>query len=54
MATFEEKLAKVRQGYNEKLNVDDKEQMANKDKSVLQRLREMFNFGAPPPAKKKQ
>lgn len=57
MSSFEEKLSKIRQGYNEQLNVDDKEQMAQeeedkkKKKSVIDRLREMFDFSAPPPKK---
>jgi hypothetical protein len=53
MSTFEEKLKKVRQGYNEKLNIDDKKQMEDSNKSVFERLRKMFGYTAPPPAKKK-
>lgn len=55
MSSFEEKLSKMRQGYNEKLGIDDKKQMEEqaKKKSALEKLRELFNFGAPPPAEKK-
>lgn len=56
MSSFEEKLSKIRQGYNEKLNIDDKKQMEEeaKKKSVLERLREMFDFGAPPSKEKEK
>lgn len=53
MSSFEEKLKKIRESHNKKLGIDDKEQMEKKDKSTFERLRELFNFGAPPPTEKK-
>jgi hypothetical protein len=54
MDTYEEKLKKLSQSYNKKLGIDDKKQMEDSNKSVFERLREMFGYTAPPPAKKKK
>ena len=61
MDNFRNKLGKIRQSYNEKLEIDDKERVAQeearktgKNKSTLERLRELFNFQAPPVSNRKE